>query len=376
MSRYLFQSIVQDLQKKMVFVAGPRQVGKTHMAQKILTHFQSDQYYNWDRREHRQLIQKAGWDRTKKIVVLDELHKYRKWKSWLKGIYDTEKRGPFILVTGSARLDVYRRGGDSLLGRYFHYRLHPFSLKEFVLHSNLSKEEAFLRLWKRGGFPEPLLAETEFDAARWRQQRLETVIREDLLSIEQVRQLSALESLVDLLRERIASPLSFQSLAQDLEVSSPTIKAWIELLERMYVLFRVFPYSHSLSRAIRKEVKVYFYDYSDVPNEGARLENLIASHLLREVHYLRDLQGQKIELRTLRDKEKREVDFVVIKDGAPIRLVEVKTSETTPTRSILYYKERFPSAVAYQVVKDLNQSHTLKGVQVVPLTQYLMSLNC
>lgn len=375
MKRYITPHILKDLEKKMVFISGPRQVGKTFLANSLLADFQSPLYFNWDRKEHRHILLKSIWDRTQKLVVFDELHKYRSWKNWLKGIYDTEKQmGQRFLVTGSARLDVLRRGGDSLSGRYYPYRLHPFSVKELVTSQKLNAKESLAQLWERGGFPEPFLSPEPLDAARWRKNHIETLLREDLRSLENIKNLSALELLVDLLEERVGSPLSQQALSEDLEVSPQTVKTWIELLERFYILFSVRPFLGSLKRSIKKASKAYFYDYSGIQDPGIRFENLIAAHLLKMVHFREDTEGLKIKLCTLRDKEKREVDFVVTINHKPTILIEVKLSDAAVSSSLLYYHQKFPQAQALQVVKNLAQNQTYKGVQVVRADQFLESL--
>ncbi|OFZ83357.1 MAG: hypothetical protein A2583_16045 [Bdellovibrionales bacterium RIFOXYD1_FULL_53_11] len=349
--RYLYENIKKDIAKKMVFISGPRQVGKTFLSKELLRQFDSDQYFNWDRTEHRTIILKSGWNRNKQLVVLDEIHKYKNWKSWLKGIYDTEKRPPNFVVTGSAMLDVFRRGGDSLLGRHYTYRLHPFSLNELVKFKHMTPGEALDMLFARGGFPEPLFGDT-VDADRWRKERLSLVLRNDMLSLENVRNLGDVELLVDLLRERVGSTFTYQSLARILSVSPQTVKSWIELLERMYVVFTVAPFHRSLKKAIKKERKIFFWDYSDVINEGARFENLVASHLLKYVHFMEDTKGQNIKLWTLRDKLKREVDFCITVNNKPVHLIEVKLSDTAVSGGIEYYGRIWPEARATWVVKQ------------------------
>lgn len=375
--RYLTRYILKDLEKKMVFISGPRQVGKTFLAQHLLNQFHSDLYLNWDRKEHRKLILKASWDRSSKLVVFDELHKYRPWKNWLKGIYDTEKQqDQRFLVTGSARLELLRRGGDSLSGRYYPYRLHPFSVKELVEKQGLSATQALERLWERSGFPEPFLTAESIDAARWGKNHIETLLREDVRSLENIKNLSGLELLTDLLEERIGSPLSHKALSEDLDVAPQTVKFWIELLERFYILFSVRPFSHSLKRSIKKAPKIYFYDYSGIENPGIRFENLIAAHLLKMVHFREDTEGLKIKLYTLRDKEKHEVDFVITVHNRPILFIEAKLSDTNISPSLLYYHKIFPEAKAIQVIKNLTQNQTYKEIQMTSAAQFLAALPC
>ena len=305
MSRYLSSYIWQDLQKKMVFLGGPRQCGKTTLAKDLIKQHQDTMnavYLNWDSDEHRHAILKRMWLETNRLLVFDELHKFPKWKSWLKGLYDTLGNKHHILVTGSARLDVYRRGGDSLMGRYHHWRLHPFTLSE--IPAGISPQEAFQRLMTVGGFPEPFLDNNDREARRWRKERFERILREDIRDLEGVKDLSALGLLVDSLRTRVGGLVVLSHLAQDLQVSVPTIKRWIEVLERMYVIFVVKPYTTRLARAVLKPPKIYFYDNADIPgDEGMRFENLVATSLLKRIQFLEDRDGYRYELRYVRDKE-------------------------------------------------------------------------
>lgn len=373
--RYLKDHITKDLKRKMVFISGPRQVGKTYLSKQILNDLGSDQYYNWDRAEHRKNITKLQWDRGAKLVVFDELHKYKGWKNWLKGVYDTESHPPFYLVTGSARLNVFRKGGDSLMGRYFHYRLHPFSVRELVELNDYKVEKAFNDLWERGGFPEPLFSSSTYDVNRWRKERTERVLREDLLNIELVKKLNDMEYLIEILKDRVGSPISYRSISEDLSVSPPTVKSWIDLLERLYVIFRVQPFSRSLARSIKKESKIYFYDYSDIQDDGARFENMIASHLLKHVNYLEDTKGSAYKLLTLRDKERREVDFVITDKNKPIQLIEVKHSDSNVSKNLLYYSERFKDAESIQVVKNLERNKTISKIGIKRADNFLLNLS-
>jgi uncharacterized protein len=373
--RYLKEAITKDLKKKMVFLSGPRQVGKTYLSKQILKEFSSDQYYNWDRAEHRKNITKVQWDKDSALVVFDELHKYKTWKNWLKGIYDTESHPPYYLVTGSARLNVFRKGGDSLMGRYFHYRLHPFSVKELVNFNDYDIGKAFQHLWDRGGFPEPLFASSTYDVDRWRKERSERVLREDLLNMEFVKKINDLEYLIELLKDRVGSPISYRSISEDLSVSPPTVKNWIDLLEKLYVIFRVQPFSRSLARSIKKESKVYFYDYSDIQNEGARFENMIAAHLLKHVNYLEDTMGGAYKLLTLRDKEKREVDFVITEKSKPIQLIETKLSDSNLSKNLLYYSERFKNTESIQLVKNLDKNKNVSNIKIKKADSFLLNLS-
>ncbi len=368
--RYISAHIQNDLKKKMVFVGGPRQVGKTTMARAILdVSTQGGRYFNWDYDEDRRDILGKRWHSRDKLLVFDELHKYPRWKGWLKGIYDVSYEHHSFLVTGSARLDVYRRGGDSLMGRYHYWRLHPFTLDE--IPPGMTPEDAFHRLMTVGGFPEPFLDGDEREARRWRKERFDRVLREDIRDLEPIRNVQLLSLFLDALRHRVGGMITLSNLAGEIEVSPKTTKAWLELLERMYLVFAVRPYSRSLPRAILKPPKVFFFDNADViGDEGARFENLVAAHLLKRLHYTEDREGHRCELRYLRDKEGREVDFVILKDGAIQELIEVKYAEENISRSLKYYVERLRPKKATQIVATLKRPYSSGLISVVDPLSY------
>lgn len=365
-ARYLEPSIREDVAEKMVFLGGPRQVGKTTLARIAASQFKSSVYLNWDSRAHRKTILNAQWSPDTEILVFDEVHKYRRWKNLIKGIWDTRSPGQKVVVTGSSRLDIYRRGGDSLQGRYHYYRLHPFSLKELAcptttmpafpsqpptLEFGQSSSE-LAHLLKFGGFPEPCLGGSERTLRRWQRQRFERVFREDIRDVEPLRSLSEVELLGSMLPERVASPLSFNSLATDIEVSPKTIKAWVELLCRNYYVFRVPPYHRRLQRALKKESKYYLWDWSEVPDDGARFENLMASHLLKFCHHLQDVFGLSVDLFYLRDLEKREVDFLLTWEKRPWLIVESKLSAGGSLTSLSYFADRLGVGQRFLVVRQ------------------------
>lgn len=371
--RYLTPWITQDLKRKMVFLGGPRQCGKTTLAQSITKEVKNSIYLNWDDERHRKEILGRKWLKSNSLIVLDELHKFKRWKSWIKGVYDTERADRTFLVTGSARLDVYRRGGDSLLGRYHYWRLHPFTLSE--IPEGLSVSDAFERLMAVGGFPEPFLLGDEREARRWRRDRLERVVRDDIRDLENIRDIRTLELLIDLLRSRVGGPIVVKNLAEDLQVSQPTVKHWLEVLEKMYLIFLVYPYSHQLPRAILKPPKVYFYDTGDVQGDaGARFENLVATHLLKSMHFLEDRDGHRFHLRYLRDKEGREVDFVLLKEKKVCELVEVKWADEQISPSLSYYKNKLKITQTTQVIGKQIRPFERDGVRVISATDELLDL--
>jgi predicted AAA+ superfamily ATPase len=361
--RYLLPYVQQDLQSKMVFVGGPRQVGKTTMAKDLLTRFPSGRYFNWDFDDDRQDILKKRWTAENTLLVFDELHKFPRWKNWIKGLYDVSRSNHSFLVTGSARLDLYRRGGDSLLGRYHYWRLHPFGLDE--IPKGLTAREAFQRLMSVGGFPEPFLDNDERAARRWRRERFDRVLREDIRDLSAIRNIQLLSLFLDLLRQRVGGLVTLSNLAADIQVSPKTAGSWLELLERMYLVFAVRPFTRSLPRAVLKPPKVYFFDTGDpLVDEGERFENLVAASLLKRLQFLEDRNGYRYELRYLRDKEGREVDFVILKDNRIEELVEVKWADENISRSLRYYAEKLRPQKATQVVARLKRPYDQGKIQV------------
>lgn len=361
--RYLFSPIDADLDEKMVFLSGPRQVGKTTLALDLVgaADARHPAYLNWDDVRARPRIRNGELPAGEPRVILDEVHKYARWRGLVKGLHDTREPGQSLLVTGSARLDVYRRGGDSLQGRYHPYRLHPLSLSE--VGGGSAELEALLRF---GGFPEPFFKASQRHWQRWHRERLDRVVRDDVRDLERVRELSLIELLIDALPPRVGSPLSIKNLREDLEVAHDTAERWIGILENLFVCFRIAPHGASAIRAVKKERKLYLWDWSLVENAGARFENLVASHLLKLCHYLEDTEGERMELRFLRDSTGREVDFVVLKGKKPLFAVEAKAGEQSASPALKYFKERVGIPRWYQVhlgSKDVVSD----GLRILPL---------
>ena len=354
----------------MVFLGGPRQCGKTTLAQTLLKQSSSGRYFNWDLDEDRRSILAKQWASTDSLLVFDELHKYPKWKNWIKGIYDTQKDQHQMLVTGSARLDLYRKGGDSLLGRYHYWRLHPFTLSE--IPKGISKKDAFNRLMSVGGFPEPFLENDETSARRWRRERFDRIIRDDIRDLEPIRDLQTLSLFVDLLRSRVGSPVVLSNLAEDLQKSPATLKHWLEVLEKMYVVFSVRPYTKKLPRAIQKAPKVYFYDNADViGDEVAKFENLVATSLLKKIQFLEDSQGYRYQLHYIRDKEGHEVDFAITKENTLEELIEVKWSDPVISKSLNYFSEKLKPTQSIQLVANIKNVYSKGKIEVVRAMDYL-----
>jgi hypothetical protein len=387
--RYLEPSIESDLRRKMVFVAGPRQVGKTTLAKRILAGATAGTYLNWDNREHRAELRNPRWPAEEALIVLDEIHKWRGWKRWIKGEYDEHGQRLRFLVTGSARMDVYRRGGDSLQGRYHHYRLHPFSLAEVSAsaaaqrHLDLGDEipmiskptsEEIAALFRFGGFPEPFLAQSTRVHRRWLKDRFDRFVREDVRDLGSVRDLSRIQMLADLLPERVASPLSLNSLREDLEVSHRAVSHWMDVLERLYFTFRIAPFRSKAVQSLKQMPKAYLWDWSAIDSEGARFENLVAVHLLKLCHYLEDVEGHRVALHYLRDRAGREVDFLVTANRKPWFAVEAKIRADRADQSLLYFRDRMKIPWCYQISLDEGRDLLDNGVRCLPAAKFLASL--
>lgn len=369
LNRYLFEPIKADLIKKMVFLGGPRQVGKTTLAQSLLKN-RRGLYLNWDLEEDRASILKKKWHEKDELIVLDEVHKYPKWKNLIKGIYDTQKNVHKFLITGSARLDVYKKGGDSLVGRYHHWRLHPITLSE--LPKGITTKEGFLRLMKVGGFPEPFLEADEISARRWRKERYDRILKDDVRDLEDVKNIQLMSLFVDSLKARVGSEIVLSNIAEDLQVSPVTLKRWLEILERMYLVFIVRPLTKNVPRSLQKPPKVYFFDNADVAgDEGARFENLVATHLLKRLHFLEDSFGHRVSLHYVRDKDGREVDFATVIDGKLIDLIEVKWSDRELSKSLRYYVNKLKPQSARQLVAENNRGITVGDIHIENAVEYL-----
>jgi predicted AAA+ superfamily ATPase len=360
--RYLAASIKKDLQEKMVFVAGPRQVGKTTLAQGLIPNYRQGHpaYLNWDDDVHRKKIRERAWPASEKLIVFDELHKYARWSNMLKGLFDTLREIHSFLVIGSARLDYYRKGGDSLLGRYHFYRLHPLTIPE--LPSSLKDVDRLLRF---GGFPQPFLRANERQLRRWHLSRLSQLVREDLRDLEQVREISLIEQLAEMLPDRAGGVLSIKALSEDLQIDFKTAARWISILENLYYVYRIPPFGAQKIRAVKKEQKLYMWDWSQVPAMGAKFENMVAGHLLKYCHFLEDYEGYRMELQFLRDMDKREIDFVVLRDRKPIFAVECKTGEKKLSPHIRYFESRTSIPKFYQV--HLGTTHKTISPKIIIL---------
>ncbi len=360
--------------RQMLFLVGPRQVGKTTTSLEVSEPYKHHFYLNWDIQSDRaQIIE--GPDavaanmqldllrKTLPVIVFDELHKYGKWKTFLKGFFDKYSKRVHIIVTGSARLDVYKAGGDSLMGRYFSYRLHPLSVAE-ILDPTLKKteisdpkkisDEKFSNLLTFGGFPEPFLKKTSQFYTRWKRTRTQQLFEEDLRDLTKIQELSQIQILAEVLKQQVGKLTSYTELSKKVNVSIDTIRRWLEILKSFYYCYTVPPWSKNVVRSLLKEPKVYLWDWSCATDVGARAENFIASHLLKAVHFWTDRGMGEYELYYLRDKEKREVDFLIVKNSKPWCLVEVKNSSNGGlSKSLFYFQEMLEVEYAVQVALDM-----------------------
>lgn len=370
MKRYLDSYIKKDLPSKIVLLTGPRQCGKTTLAKQL---YPSCNYLNYDSAEDRVIINEKSWDRKRPLIIFDELHKMKFWKRWLKGLFDTEGIPPEIIVTGSARLDMYKKMGDSLAGRYFQFRLHPIDVKEAVSYYESDAEKVFQQLWSCSGFPEPFLKDDVTFYKRWRRSHLDIILRQDLLDLYTGRDIQSIETLVLLLKNRVGSSVSYANLARDLERDANTIKRWLLLLENLYIIFKVTPYHKNIARSLLKEPKYYFYDHTySEDNDGARLENLVACALLKELQFLEDIKGLHTNLHYLRTKDGKEIDFLIAIEGKPAYMIEVKWSDDTPNNSFSHFSQFIPQAKKLQLVRELKREKTYPdGLEIRSLVPWL-----
>lgn len=370
MERYLKPCVVSDLEEKMVFLGGPRQVGKTTLALGLLpaNSEQDPAYFNWDSKRGKEFVRNPVLPGDAPLIVLDEIHKYKHWRNFVKGLYDTNRSKRSFLVTGSARLDYYRRGGDSLQGRYHFLRLHPFSLDEF---SKSPSKEDFQHLYRFGGFPEPLFGGSNRKWARWQNEKTERLVQEDLISLERVREISQIQLLLQILPSRVGSKLSIQSLREDLQVAFETVEHWVMIFENLYYCFRISPYATKLFRSAKKEKKLYLWDWSSCETEGARFENLVASHLLKFCHFRYDVYGEKHELRFLKDSDGHELDFLLLRNGKIESAIECKLGDTRVSDTLARFVSKLGICKAYQVhAEETHFEDPKRRIECIPFWQF------
>lgn len=400
----IYQDIISEhltQQRQMVFLSGPRQAGKTTLSRACVTSSTPSLYLNWDNISHRELILSGieniieqlhvdvlkSSDETP-IIIFDEIHKYSKWKTLLKGYFDSLQETCRIIVTGSAKLNIYRQGGDSMMGRYFLYRIHPLSVAEISGRKDFSKEycmpstissEQWENLITYGGFPEPYLNATPRFYNRWINLKNEQFFQEDLRDLSKIYDLKRVELLSQLLIRQIGSTTKYSELAKKIQVSEPTIRNWIVTLENLYYCFSIQPWSTNISRSLLKEPKIYLWDWSVINDYGAKIENLVASHLLKACQFLTDIGLGKYSLYYLRDKDKNEVDFLVTKNEEPWLMVEVKSSNNKRLNPVItHFNNQLNVPHVFQVVASLDyidkDCFSLEKPMIVPLKTFLSQL--
>jgi hypothetical protein len=398
--RYTWQEL--SAEKAMVFMAGPRQSGKTTLAQMIADEHANRLYFNWDIPTDRiRLIEQPFFfealerrDRSKPIVVFDEIHKYRDWKNYLKGVYDRFHEEFSFLVSGSGRLDIYQKGGDSLAGRYYLFHLWPFTLAELAgterclsdfrndpLELSGQTKSEYQDIWNRlekfSGFPEPYMTAQEPSYLRWSTSFSHQLIREDIRDLTGIKSLGDLETLYYMLPSKVGSPLSIPSLSSDLKTAYNTIAGWLETFERFFLIISLTPWTRNIARAIQKERKIYLWDSPRVRDPAARLENMVALELYRAVTLWNDLGRGRFRLHFIKNKDQQEVDFLIAEDNRPLILIEVKLLETQPSKALL----KFQSALQIPAVQLTNRqggfrviSNADQRVLVAPAWQWIASL--
>ena len=372
--RYIENHVADDVKRKMVFVGGPRQSGKTTLAKHLCSETGGkidERYLNWDAAADREQVLMERFPSAPGILILDEIHKYSRWRQVVKGLYDKRGDDLSILVTGSARLDHYRRGGDSLQGRYYFYRLMPLSLAELDVPSPSTVDD----LLAYGSFPEPFSRQSEKETRRWSRDYRSRVITGDLADLENVQDVGIIERMALRLPELVGSPLSLNALREDIQVAHQTVSRWVAMLENLYMIFRIYPFGAPSIRAVKKEAKHYHLDWCQVPEPGPRFENLVACHLMKWCFFLEDTEGRDVELRYFRDVDRREVDFVVMENSRPVLFVECKQSDKTISRSLRYLKIRFPEVSALQVYRGNGPDRVDRdGIRVCPAHRFLAEL--
>jgi len=376
MKRYLDDLVATDLQRKMVLITGPRQVGKTTLCRHLMEQFPPAQYLNWDVAPDRAILQRQSWNPRSSLLAMDEIHKMPDWKNWLKGVVDGRPPTQALLVTGSAHMETWRQSGDSLAGRYLPFRLHPISVREWCEQQGGTPAAALDRLMQRGGFPEPCLADNPDDAERWRRQYFTDLIREDVVEFSRLHEVNTMRLFVELLRERVGSPLSLASIARDLAISPTTLKRYLDILQALYIVFTVQPWHQNIARAILQTPKVYFFDTGLVRgDDGIRFENAVAAMLLKHTHFRQDARGKSAGLHYIRTKDGAEVDFALSDDNRLTHLIECKLADPSLHRALAGFAAKFPEADAIQLVRDLRQEEYRASVAITDAAEWLARLD-
>ena len=369
--REIYKKVLKDLKKKMVFIVGPRQVGKTWLAKKVMNEYQNPLYLNFDNLAHREIIKNQSWVPTVDLVIFDEIHKMPKWKNYLKGVYDTKKENLNILVTGSARMDAFKKVGDSLVGRFYVHHLFPFTLAEI---SNIKIENKIELLLERSGFPEPFLSKDKNDANRWRNLYTESLLGQDVLEFQDIDRVNAIRQIYQILKSKVGSPISYSNIARDVGVSPITVKKYIEILEAIYVIFIIKPYTYKISRSILKEPKIYFFDYGILDDVGAKFENFVALSIHKYIKVKNDLSGGGYSLGFLKTKENKEVDFVISDDkNIPLEIIEAKFSDNNFSKTLIYFSNKY-KIKGTQLVYNIKNEKMMNNVSIINAEKYLENL--
>jgi uncharacterized protein len=400
MIRRFYESIIQNHIEKysqMIFISGPRQVGKTTIAKTFKTSEKS--YLNWDNTNHRKIILGDIFNyiesnllsiltKTKPCIIFDEIHKFKDWKNFIKGIYDQYKEDLTIIVTGSAKLDVYNKGGDSLMGRYFNYQIFPLSVHELLqqpYQKNLIQPQQVLneKYWQaliqRGGYPEPYLKNNDEFTSLWQKSRLSQLFREEIRDYANIQNIDQLELLGQLITHQTGNQTNYSNLAKKIRVSEATVRNWYTLLENTYFCFNIYPWTKNVNRSILKAPKTYLYDWSLCAGKGAMVENFVASHLLKAISFWNNTGQGDFGLFYLRNKDKREVDFLVTRKNEPWFLAEVKSSYKQPlSDNLRFYQEQLNAPYAFQLAFDMEyidmNLFTLDKIRIVPIKTFLSQL--
>jgi hypothetical protein len=398
MERSYKSTLTEHLQqhRQMIFVVGPRQVGKTTLCTGLI---ENAHYFNWDNQDHRYLViegptrigEEIGIDQLREkplTIIFDEIHKYSKWKNFLKGLFDVYSPRLKIIVTGSSRLDIFKKGRDSLMGRYFLYHLHPISVREIVSpelghdekHDPLPIEQkSFDSLFNFGGFPEPYLKANIRFSNRWKKLRQQQLFTEDIRDFTRVQEIHQIELLAEILKHQSGQLTNYSTLAKKVNVSVDTIRRWLKILEAMYYCFSIQPWSRNVIRSLLKQPKIYLWDWSLLADPGAKAENFIASHLLKAVHWWTDNGFGEYGLFFVRDKDKREVDFLVIRNQKPWFMVEVKAGQSRSlSKELIYFYDHIKPLHAFQInfSQDYVEADCFKAKKpiVVPIKTFLSQL--
>ena len=382
----------------MLFLVGPRQVGKTTLAKQYQKKYEESIYLNWDVVHDRTQILSGQkfienifplnvLREQKPLIIFDEIHKFKDWKNYLKGFYDLYGDHYHILITGSARLDIYQSGGDSLMGRYFQLRIHPFSIGELITSHREAQEiippspisqKTFNQLYQFGGFPNPYLKENLAFSNKWNALRSKQLFYEDIRNVSNIHEIEQLEVLSELLKQQTGQLINRSSLAKKIQVTTQTISRWIQTLERFYFCFSIKPWSKNITRSLIKEPKLYLWDWSQIEDKGARFENFVASHLLKAVHFWNDLGLGIFSLYFLRNKDKKEVDFLISRNNKPWILIEAKFKDKSLSKSVRYFQEQTKAPKAFQLIKEMNyidkNCFDFDKLMVVPSSTFLSQL--